>query len=243
MVWKFERLLRGTSEGGSLFLPYWTWWQEPATGRKGLPGTWADFKPDIVMPTLGDSDFLRVIVNLLGSDVRTAMGGLGLVDMINLVIAACLDDAGNSMLGTSVPVTRIARATLVSGAASPVRPLPTRAQVQDAFTRTTSAAFSHRLEEIHGTPHMWVGDNGRADARMADIQMSPCDALFYFHHAEVDRLWSLWANTAARTASWTVTGAELPPWSENISQMMSIAAAPLEFAYDNRPVDDPTRTP
>lgn len=249
MVWKFERLLRRTSEGGGIYIPYWTWWQEAATGRKAVPAAWADFKPDIVLPTLSDADFLRDIVAMLASDVRTAMDGVGLVDMINLLIAAFLDPAGNSMLGTSIPVTRIARATLVSGAtsASPpggrARNLPDRSTVQATMSRTSFWSFSNDLEGVHGSPHMWVGDNGRGDGRMADIQMSPADVLFFFHHAEVDRLWQLWANTATRRTPWTVTGAELPPWSETITQMMSISAAPLEFVYENRTVDDPTRTP
>ncbi|MBC8073413.1 MAG: tyrosinase family protein [Deltaproteobacteria bacterium] len=244
MLWHFERVIRATREGSGAYIPYWTWWQEQSTGRKGIPAAWADFRPDIVMPTLADLDFLRQIGELLSSGTRTAMGNLALGDMINLVIAGFLDPSGTSMLGTSLPVTRIARASLMRGDTSPQgRVLPDRAAVQDVLRRTSFWDMSNRLEDVHGAPHMWAGVNGRADGRISDIGMSPCDILFFFHHAEVDRLWHLWQNTAARRAPWTVTGTELPPWPETIAQVMSIGGAPLELAYENRAIDDPTRTP
>jgi tyrosinase len=243
MVWKFEQLLRRTSEGAGVFVPYWTWWQDTRTGRKGLPPLWADFRPNVLFPDLGDTEFLRTIGSLVGSDVRTALG-VSLAEMINVVVASVLDDSGNSILGTSLPVTRIARSTLLGGTRSAVgRELPDRAAVRGALGRTTFADMTRALESVHGRPHMWIGDNGRADGRMADVEMSPCDPLFYFHHAEVDRLWHLWQVRTGTRATWTMTGAQMPPWSETLAQTMDISAAPLEFAYENRTLDDPFATP
>lgn len=243
MVWKFEQLLRSTSEGSSLFVPYWTWWQDARTGRKGIPPIWADFRPAIQLPDLGDTQFVRTIGSLFASSVRTALG-LSIGEMVNLVVASVLDASGSSMLGTTIPVTRIARPQLLAGSRSAAgRELPDRTRVQGVLSRTVFRDMSDALERVHGNPHMWLGDNGRADGRMADVEMSPADALFYFHHAEVDRLWQLWQSRTGVRTPWSTTGAELPPWPETNAQMMDIGAAPLEFAYENRPLDDPFRTP
>ena len=38
------------------------------------------------------------------------------------------------------------------------------------------------FELIHGLIHSWVG------GAMDDIENSPCDPLFYMHHAFIDRI-------------------------------------------------------
>lgn len=44
----------------------------------------------------------------------------------------------------------------------------------------------------HGTFHAWVGGNG---GTMGDIESSPLDPVFYFHHAMVDKVWEDWNKT------------------------------------------------
>jgi tyrosinase len=67
---------------------------------------------------------------------------------------------------------------------------------------------------------------------MGNLMTSPADALFWLHHAQVDRLWSLWQAQAANANKRpTLRGADatLDPWPETEAQMRSIAQ--LDYSY------------
>lgn len=55
---------------------------------------------------------------------------------------------------------------------------------------TDYLAFQQTVEStaggVHGAGHRGVGGD------MADLYSSPNDPVFYFHHAAIDRVWSLW---------------------------------------------------
>jgi hypothetical protein len=71
--------------------------------------------------------------------------------------------------------------------------LPTAAQINslDANTNLDYTQFTTLLESYHDTVNDWVGGN------MNNIMASPCDPVFWMHHAEIDRIWSAWqANPA-----------------------------------------------
>lgn len=57
----------------------------------------------------------------------------------------------------------------------------------------------------HNTVHGWVGST------MNNIQYSPADPIF-LHHAEVDRIWSLWQANPVNTGKGpTLKGAAATP--------------------------------
>ena len=57
-------------------------------------------------------------------------------------------------------------------------------------TGESGKAFQTQLEIIHGTPHLWGGGYGLGS--FADLATSPNDPLFFLHHANVDRWFTIW---------------------------------------------------
>jgi tyrosinase len=106
--------------------------------------------------------------------------------------------------------------------------LPTAAQINalDANTSLPYTQFTGLLEGYHNTVHNWVGGT------MANITISPADPLFWMHHGEIDRIWSVWeANPGNAGKKPTLAGADavMDPWPENFSALLSIAA--LGYSY------------
>jgi hypothetical protein len=50
-------------------------------------------------------------------------------------------------------------------------------------------SFTGSLENIHGFVHIWVGHD------MSLVDCAAFDPIFWFHHANVDRLWARWQRT------------------------------------------------
>jgi tyrosinase len=65
---------------------------------------------------------------------------------------------------------------------------------------------------------------------MGNIMVSPADPVFWLHHAQVDRLWSVGEATNPGKQP-NLTGVEdtLDPWDETREQVDSIAA--LGYSY------------
>ena len=80
--------------------------------------------------------------------------------------------------------------------------LPTQEEMDLIKRETEYPRFSLFLEgSPHNTVHMWVGGiNPNPDPNnpfdytgaMGDAHVSPCDPLFYLHHANIDRIWAGW---------------------------------------------------
>ena len=63
--------------------------------------------------------------------------------------------------------------------------LPNASQVDPVMKLNEFSSFQDQLESIHNNPHRAVG----GDMVTAE---SPKDPLFWLHHANIDRLWSIW---------------------------------------------------
>ena len=59
-----------------------------------------------------------------------------------------------------------------------------------AMSKTNYGDFSSIINGIHGSVHIWVGGS------MSDAAVSPADPVFWLHHANLDRLWWVWYNSA-----------------------------------------------
>ena len=85
----------------------------------------------------------------------------------------------------------------------------------DLFTQHTGDyyPFTRNLESWpHGFGHNWIGGT------MADLMISPNDPAFWFHHAQVDRIWSEWQkNNPEELAALDGIEAELDPWDSEFS--------------------------
>ena len=107
--------------------------------------------------------------------------------------------------------------------------LPSDAQIRHLETNTKMnyTQFTAALESYHNTVHALVGGS------MNDIMISPCDPVFWMHHAEVDRICSIWqadpANQAKRPGL-SPTSAILDPWDpDTVNTVASITT--LEYDY------------
>jgi tyrosinase len=107
--------------------------------------------------------------------------------------------------------------------------MPNDAQITLLETNTTMnyTQFTNVLESYHDLVHNLVGGT------MGDIMISPCDPLFWMHHAEVDRIWSIWqadpANQAKRAALSSID-AILDPWDpDTVDTVASITS--LGYRY------------
>lgn len=76
-----------------------------------------------------------------------------------------------------------------------------------ALTQTTYDTFSSPINGIHGGVHIWVGGT------MSDAGVSPADPVFWLHHANLDRLWWVWYNSATGNHQNPVIPGLLSPWT------------------------------
>jgi tyrosinase len=112
------------------------------------------------------------------------------------------------------PGTSSGLASIVSGTAT-------------ALAQTTYAAFASPMNGIHGSVHIWVGGT------MSDASVSPADPVFWMHHANLDRLWWVWYNSAqGNHQNPALTGADavMDPWSYTETDTRSISALGYSYA-------------
>ncbi len=64
--------------------------------------------------------------------------------------------------------------------------LPTPKQIENVLKLGDFLDFQQHLEQIHDDVHIWCGGT------MAEIPFAAFDALFFAHHAMIDRIWRLW---------------------------------------------------
>lgn len=105
-------------------------------------------------------------------------------------------------------------------------PLPTKSDIKSVLSETTYTAFTTQLEFAHNNVHGWVG------GVMADILVSPSDPLFWLHHANIDRLWSIWQakpSNVGKNPSLTGNDRIMDPWTESEEDVRSIAD--LGYSY------------
>ena len=111
---------------------------------------------------------------------------------------------------------------------NPPRPnttLPTSTQINSVLTATTFTNFVNAIDGPHGRVHNWCFGT------MSDISWSPVDPLFWLHHAEIDRLWSVWQSTnPGQNPSLTGSNRIMSPWPETEVQVRSISSLGYSYA-------------
>jgi tyrosinase len=87
--------------------------------------------------------------------------------------------------------------------------LPNAADVVAANANGTFNTFAPALEGIHNSGHVWVGGS------MGSIPTAPADPVFWMHHAEIDRIWSVWqAANPGQNPALAGAAAVMDPWPE-----------------------------
>lgn len=98
--------------------------------------------------------------------------------------------------------------------------------VPSAMAKTSYDTFTSPINGIHGSVHIWVGGT------MSDASISPADPVFWLHHANLDRLWWVWYNSAAgnhQNPTLTGTDAVMDPWTYTEADTRDIGA--MGFVY------------
>ena len=102
--------------------------------------------------------------------------------------------------------------------------LPNAASVAAVLANTTFNAFAPALEGVHNSGHVWVGGS------MQSILTAPCDPVFWMHHAEIDRLWSVWqAANPGQNPPLSGAAATMDPWTETETDTRDMIA--LGYTY------------
>lgn len=103
--------------------------------------------------------------------------------------------------------------------------LPTQTQVTAVLALPNHTQLTTQLEVgPHNRVHIWCRGT------MSFIPTAPADPLFWLHHAQVDRLWSLWQAThPSMHPALSGNNRILDPWPETEQQVRSIAA--LGYSY------------
>jgi tyrosinase len=101
----------------------------------------------------------------------------------------------------------------------------TQAQVNTIMRNTRYTAFTDALEHgPHDDVHVFVG------GIMGRIPQASADPLFWLHHANIDRIWSVWQNShRGQNPSLSGNDATMQPWRETDRQVASITS--LGYAY------------
>jgi tyrosinase len=110
--------------------------------------------------------------------------------------------------------------------------LPKQSAVTRALKLGDYTAFTETLEGLHNNVHMWTGGvSGNQVGTMGNIMISPADPIFWLHHSQIDRVWSLWQKDHAREAP-DLAGpvAKLDPWTTTASKVEKVDA--LGYAYE-----------
>ncbi len=111
--------------------------------------------------------------------------------------------------------------------------LPTTDTIQTTvMNQSDYRSFTLALEGAnpygaHNLVHMWF--NGT----MSNVPIAPADPMFWLHHAEIDRIWAIWANANPGQVP-TLSGADavLDPWPENVSDVLTTSIGSYSYSYD-----------
>lgn len=112
--------------------------------------------------------------------------------------------------------------------------LPTKTTIQSTvMNQATYRPFTLAMEGAqppgaHNLVHTWF--NGT----MSVVPTAPADPMFWMHHAEIDRLWAIWAKAHPGEIP-ALTGADnvLDPWPETIKDVLGLGTGNYSYSYDS----------
>jgi tyrosinase len=101
--------------------------------------------------------------------------------------------------------------------------LPTPAEIDAILKADNYLDFTTGLEDgPHNQVHRWVGGT------MDDIMWSPADPLFWLHHAQIDRIWSIWQRShPSMGPNLSGKNAILDPWND----LTADAVQKIDYTY------------
>jgi tyrosinase len=105
------------------------------------------------------------------------------------------------------------------------------AKVQDALSQSAFEDFGGLMEEVSQEFRAWVGGHQASDDYAA------YDPLFWFHHANIDRLWAHWQRTHGEaTMPQAVLDSVLEPFAVKASSVLNLDH--LGYVYDQNRISE-----
>jgi len=103
--------------------------------------------------------------------------------------------------------------------------ITSKTRIDTVLATTDYPSFSHELEiDPHNQGHVALGEP------MSRVPTAPSDPIFWMHHGEVDRIWSLWqTKNAGKGPLLSGKDAVMDPWTEDIKALSSVAS--LGYSY------------
>lgn len=196
LLYQFEQLLQSVDP--TVTIPYWDWTRHQSASDPGFP-----FKHDFIGVDGDDADSDRV-----KREAGAPSPYPYPFDPEAWSLTVSVNDPGDSLnyfqrqFGEfNVPGTQSDAPNLplndsnVTGTATNFR-----AALNAANSYTTLRA---RSEDLHNLVHRWTGGNM---LRMT----SPNDPVFFLHHAQIDRMWSIWQRKVPPGTSFFVASSNTP---------------------------------
>ena len=118
----------------------------------------------------------------------------------------------------------------IAGRHTDWRDLIAQQDVDAVMSNTTVAAFQSSLERgPHAAGHIAVGGTMGSSS-------SPADPIFWMHHANIDRLWSIWAQSHPTKKPGNLSANLLPSASSGIisgkvRDVLDLSPAGLDYRY------------
>jgi tyrosinase len=106
--------------------------------------------------------------------------------------------------------------------------IQTTVMVNQDYHSFTLALEGAKPYGAHNLVHMWF------HGTMSNVPIAPADPMFWMHHAEIDRIWAIWAKAhPGQIPNLSGSSAVLDPWSETATEMLDTANVPeYPYAYD-----------
>jgi hypothetical protein len=190
LLYRFEKDLQAIDP--TVMIPYWDWTREQAAGDAGFPfrhdfigvdGT--DAQDDQVMREPGAPSPYPYPFDPDGWAILMT-DGPGEPNYLQRAF-------GERSTAPNLPEND----SVVTGVGSTFR---------QALAAGTYSTLRDRSEDHHNLVHRWVGGN------MLDMS-SPNDPVFFMHHAQIDRMWSLWQYTHPATTAYVADAGGTPAGS------------------------------
>jgi hypothetical protein len=216
---QFELDLRDVSGNPNIYVPYWDWPTARQSGDAGWP-------------------FVDDLMGGLGTGANNAVasgpfaGSTSNWD-INVRDAGDTHTVLRRVSSTSPTSPSLPNATAARGAlgAFPYDSIPYN---DNNFPTNAQAAASFRksLEFfLHNGPHNWVGNQNNALFLDMMAFASPNDPIFFLHHAQIDRMWSIWQDRQPNPADHFAPTSGANP-GHNLNNVMDV----MDASYFNFPV-------
>jgi len=130
-----------------------------------------------------------------------------------------------SVLPTVVTPTRTLTVVRAPGSTSSLAMIASN--VPAIMASTTFGSFASPMNGVHGSVHIWVGGS------MSDPDTAAADPIFWMHHANLDRLWWQWYNSAQgnhQNPPLVGMDAVMDPWSYTEPDTRDITALGYTYA-------------